>query len=170
VTQPIAVEAALRIRTSTETDLEAIVDLYLAVAQHHAAIDPELFHVPARDAVRDRLLRRIGQSGDRAENVVAIVGDEIVGNASIDIGDPPAAGSILRPVVAAEIGVGLAAEWRGRGIGTALIRHLEGWAREHGVERIGLVVADANVDAIRLYRRLGYVDSDHELRKVVRPA
>jgi ribosomal protein S18 acetylase RimI-like enzyme len=60
--------------------------------------------------------------------------------------------------------------YRGRGIGRALIGHLEGWAAEHGVERVTLVVAEANVDAIRLYRALGYREYDRAMRKTIVPS
>jgi ribosomal protein S18 acetylase RimI-like enzyme len=48
---------------------------------------------------------------------------------------------------------------RGRGIGSALIAAAEQRAREHGWRRAALGVEVGNVDAARLYARLGYVDT-----------
>jgi GNAT superfamily N-acetyltransferase len=48
-----------------------------------------------------------------------------------------------------------------RGIGTALIRAGEDTARRLGAERLALGVGFANVDARRLYARLGYADWGH---------
>lgn len=46
--------------------------------------------------------------------------------------------------------------WRGRGIGTRLVKEGIGWARENGAERIGLDVFPDNAAAIALYEKLGF--------------
>ena len=48
------------------------------------------------------------------------------------------------------------AEHRSRGIGTALIRMAEEYARSIGIPRIAFHVETANQDAHRLYGKLGY--------------
>lgn len=53
-------------------------------------------------------------------------------------------------------GVALRPEFRGRGIGTQLLQIAREQAREHGHERLSLVVFAENTGAVRLYRRLGY--------------
>lgn len=45
---------------------------------------------------------------------------------------------------------------RGRGIADGLIEAVVAWARQSGVRRIVLEVADSNVRAIALYERLGF--------------
>jgi ribosomal protein S18 acetylase RimI-like enzyme len=47
-------------------------------------------------------------------------------------------------------------EYRRRGIGSALMRHAENWARTRGDRQIGLQVFQYNQPAITLYRQLGY--------------
>ncbi|ARV61694.1 GNAT family N-acetyltransferase [Nostocales cyanobacterium HT-58-2] len=47
-------------------------------------------------------------------------------------------------------------EHRRRGIGTALMRYVEGWARARGDHRIGLQVFQNNTNALNLYNQLGY--------------
>jgi ribosomal protein S18 acetylase RimI-like enzyme len=47
-------------------------------------------------------------------------------------------------------------DWRGQGIGSALMLHLEEVARERGRPIIELLVAQDNEPARRLYERLGY--------------
>lgn len=45
----------------------------------------------------------------------------------------------------------------GRGVGTALIKHLQGWASERqDVRKIELLVRQTNTEAVRLYQRLGF--------------
>jgi GNAT superfamily N-acetyltransferase len=161
------VRSAVVIRPVTLDDLEVLIDIYLDTAIHHAAIDPEVFHVPSRDDVAVRLRRRIEGRGETGEYVAAMLDGVMVGAASVDLEDPPAPGSMMRPVRTAEFGVSVVAGHRGRGIGRALIGQLEGWAAGHGVERMVLDVSTANEGAIRLYHDLGYRDYDRTMLKVL---
>jgi ribosomal protein S18 acetylase RimI-like enzyme len=155
----------LTIRPVEPADLDALVDIYLSSARHHAAIDPDWFHVPERDAVRERLERFASGTGGVDAYVGAVVDGSLVGSATIAIADKPHRGNMGRPLEVAEMGVAVLEEWRGRGIGTKLIRHLEAWAAERGVEWLILEVADANPGATRLYERLGYELDRRRLRR-----
>ena len=160
----------LEIRPVTLDDLEILIDIYLDTATHHAAIDPEWFHVPGRADVATRLRGRIDGRGPKGEYVAAIIDGQMVGSATVNVEDSPHPGSMMRRIPTAEFGVSVVTGQRGRGIGRALIGHIEDWAAEHGIERMILNVAEANVDAIRLYHALGYRDYDRAMRKsMVRP-
>jgi len=58
----------------------------------------------------------------------------------------------------AEFGVTVAADARGSGVGTALIRAAEARAREWGVRKVCLGVFADNTRARALYMRLGFVE------------
>jgi GNAT superfamily N-acetyltransferase len=58
-------------------------------------------------------------------------------------------------------------EWRGAGLGAALIEAAARWARDHGVEIIALSVLDSNPRARTLYERLGFKVTGH-FRRLVR--
>jgi GNAT superfamily N-acetyltransferase len=148
-------------------DLETLIDLYLDTARHHAAIDPDVFHVPSRADVAVRLRRRIEGRGNTGEYVAAIVDGTMAGSASVDMSDPLQPGNMIRNVRTAEFGVSVVEAFRGRGIGRALIAHVETWAAEHDVQRMVLVVSDANAGAIRLYHELGYRDYDRGMLKTL---
>jgi GNAT superfamily N-acetyltransferase len=160
----------VEIRPVTLDDLEPLIDIYLDTARHHAAIDPEVFHVPDRDAIAVRLRRRIDGRGVTGEYVAAIVDGVMAGSASVDLADPPSAGNMARSVPTAEFGVSVVDGFRGLGIGRALIAACERWAAERGVERMILTVASANDGAIRLYHELGYRDFDRAMLKALDPA
>jgi len=49
-------------------------------------------------------------------------------------------------------------DWRGAGLGSRLLRHLEGVARELGHRVVRLDTNDALVEAIALYQRAGYTE------------
>jgi len=52
--------------------------------------------------------------------------------------------------------VAVADDWRGHGVGTALMAEIEAWARRTKVRKLQLHVRAGNQRAIALYRRLGY--------------
>jgi ribosomal protein S18 acetylase RimI-like enzyme len=49
-------------------------------------------------------------------------------------------------------------DWRGRGIGRALVARVEAGLQARGCLKINLLVRKANEQAIKLYRALGYSD------------
>ncbi len=51
---------------------------------------------------------------------------------------------------------GLAAQWRGRGLGRLLLNHALGVARTRGLSQVTLAVDEANEPAMTLYRGLGF--------------
>lgn len=52
-----------------------------------------------------------------------------------------------------EIGMAVAREWRGRGVGSALLSTAIDWAREHGLHKLSLSVFPHNAAAICSTRR-----------------
>jgi RimJ/RimL family protein N-acetyltransferase len=56
-----------------------------------------------------------------------------------------------------QFGISVDQAWRGKGIGTALIRVMLDWAREHPtLEKVTLGAFATNHGAIRLYERMGF--------------
>ena len=55
--------------------------------------------------------------------------------------------------------------YRSNGIGTALLRHAEEFAREQGIEWLRIGVLSGNRPALDLYRSLGFADRYTELEK-----
>jgi RimJ/RimL family protein N-acetyltransferase len=62
------------------------------------------------------------------------------------------------------IGMGLLADYRGRGIGERLLRATIDAARAAGFERIELTVYARNVRAAALYRKVGFAHEDTRIR------
>lgn len=91
----------------------------------------------------------------RASNsliIVAVLDDHILGQLTLE-------GGRRRNVRHnAVLGITVAQEWRGRGIGHKLLDHAIRWARRSGViTRIELHVFARNEGAIRLYQAFGFV-------------
>lgn len=54
------------------------------------------------------------------------------------------------------VGLVVAADVRGRGIGRKLVAAAEGWARERGAESVGVRCNTTRAEAHRFYERLGF--------------
>ncbi|MDX8046663.1 GNAT family N-acetyltransferase [Gracilibacillus sp. S3-1-1] len=52
--------------------------------------------------------------------------------------------------------IGIASDYRGRGIGTVLFKELEQWASEHKISRMELTVVTLNKSAVALYEKMGF--------------
>jgi RimJ/RimL family protein N-acetyltransferase len=63
-----------------------------------------------------------------------------------------------------EIGMAVAREWRGRGVGSALLAAGIDWARARGLHKLSLSVFAHNAAAIALYRKLGFVDEGRRVK------
>jgi ribosomal protein S18 acetylase RimI-like enzyme len=92
---------------------------------------------------------------------VALVEDKVVGWCdALPIDRPTRAHTGI-------LGIGVLAEFRGRGIGTALIRETLKKARASGLTRIELSVREGNASVIGLYERFGFVHEGVQ-RKAIR--
>jgi GNAT superfamily N-acetyltransferase len=56
-------------------------------------------------------------------------------------------------------------DFRGRGIGRALLDAIVDWAREHGIDAMELTVFEFNAGARKLYERAGYATMYRRMRK-----
>lgn len=93
--------------------------------------------------------------------LIAEIPGEVIGCLSFENG--------LRRRIAhrGSFGISIREKWRGQGIGTAMLQALIAWAEANPlIEKIGLSVFATNVDAIRLYKRLGFVEEGRRPREM----
>jgi GNAT superfamily N-acetyltransferase len=136
------VGAMVKIRPAADAELPALVE---ALGQ--------------RPFFADRLAR---QHEQRGLLLVAWLGDRPVGDVYL-LREPADVPEVRRylPGVPQLDHLEVVGPLQRRGIGTALIHAGEDSARRLGDEQLALGVGLANVDARRLYERLGYVDWGH---------
>jgi putative acetyltransferase len=96
-----------------------------------------------------RYVRAIRRS-KAAAVLVAQSPEGIVGRLSLSRDPHPASRHV------ADLGLMVAAGWRRRGVGRALMLGAEEWAREVGIRKLELHVLPYNEAAIGLYESLGY--------------
>ena len=87
--------------------------------------------------------------------LVAVAGPEIIGSLHVE---PSRFGF-------GEIGMAVAREWRGRGVGAALLTAAIAWARERGLHKLSLSVFPHNAAAIALYRKFGFVEEGRRIKQ-----
>jgi RimJ/RimL family protein N-acetyltransferase len=64
-----------------------------------------------------------------------------------------------------ELGMTVARDWRGRGVGSALLAAGIEWARERGLHKVSLAVFPHNAAAIALYRKFGFVEEGRRVKQ-----
>ena len=133
------------VRRADPADVDALVELFAAVVDE----DKWLGTQPPvdRDVQRSRFIEEMDPSSGHA-SLVAVVDDEVVGHARVD----------LTPYKVAGLGMMVDARWRGRGVGGALVRAAVDAAADMGAHKVALQVWPHNHVARQLYRRHGFVE------------
>lgn len=83
-------------------------------------------------------------------SIVAVQDDRVIGHLSVSREESP----VTRHV--ASIGMAVASDWRGKGVGSALMAEAVRWAREMSIEKLALSVYPDNDPALALYRKFGF--------------
>ncbi len=130
------------VRQASPQDSEQMAELFAAVAQERTGIATE----PPVDVAQ--LAARFAANADTAVVAVAVAGPRLVGMLNLH---PNRHGF-------ADLGMLVDRDWRGRGVGTALVDAAIDKARGGGLHKLSLEVFVNNEAAIALYRRCGFVD------------
>ena len=65
------------------------------------------------------------------------------------------------------LGISILPEYRGAGLGTAIMETMIEWAQQHPIiEKLALGVWSANEPAIRLYKKMGFIEEGRKVREV----
>ena len=135
--------AGVLIRPARPADVPGIVALFTAVAEERDSIGTEPgFDVAERQS---SILRSIDEATSCV--LVAAVQDVVVGDLGIQVRHRQAVGSL---------GMMIARQYRGQGIGGRLLDESLRWARESGLHKVDLGVWPHNTAAIALYRSRGF--------------
>lgn len=141
----------ITVREATVEDAEGVAAVYVSSAEHHHAIDPDFYRVPATEAVVARLRERIPDEADDSVLLVAQVNGQVAGSCRVALVPAPSDASMLLPRPGAELDIAVLAGFRGQGVGQALMSHGERWAAARGARLLMLNTHEQNTDAIRIY-------------------
>jgi RimJ/RimL family protein N-acetyltransferase len=136
---------AFKVRRARPEDARAMAELFAAVAEERDGIATE----PPVDVAA-----RTAQFAATVEgSLVAVAGGAIVGDIHVES---------RRGV--GEIGMLVAKEWRGRGVGAALLAAAIARARRDGLHKLSLEVFPHNAAGVALYRKCGFVEEGRRVK------
>jgi RimJ/RimL family protein N-acetyltransferase len=136
--------APVEIRRARDEDRVSLAELFAAVAEERDGIATE----PPVD-IRERVASWILDG-----SLVAVADGVIVGSIHVH----------ASPHGFGEIGMNVARDWRGRGVGSALLAAGIDWAREHDLHKLSLSVFPHNAAAIALYRKFDFVEEGRRVK------
>jgi len=139
--------AQFTVRPAAAADARAMAELFAAVAEERHGIASE----PPVDLM-ERTARFAAGIG---ESLVAVDGARVIGLIHVEVSRHGFG----------ELGMLVDREWRGRGVGSALLQATIDWARDHGLHKLCLEVFTHNTAAIALYRKWGFVEEGHRVNQ-----
>lgn len=132
--------ATFTVRAAAEGDARAMAELFAAVAAERTGIATEPpVEVEERAA---QFARTVSGS------LVAVADDQVIGIIHVEVSRHGFG----------DLGMLVQRDWRGRGVGSALLREAIEWARGQGLHKLCLEVFAHNEAAIGLYRACGFVE------------
>ncbi len=144
----VAPPPGIALRPARPGDARSFHVFWAAIVAEGRYVRTEEVNTPAR-VYRARFRR---SWTDREAQIVAVEGDRVVGHIYVQREVHPVTQHV------ATIGLAVAQDQRGRGIGAALMTEAFAWSRSVGVEKIVLSVYPHNDAAIALYRAFGFVE------------
>lgn len=138
-------DAPFQIRPVRDDDRVALALLFAAVAEERDGIASE----PPVDV--EAVAARWTLEG----TFVAVAGAEVVGMLHVEasrhgFGD---------------VGMAVARDWRGLGVGSALMAAAIEWSRERGLHKLSLGVFAHNAAGIALYKKAGFVEEGRRVKQ-----
>jgi len=140
-----AAERQFEVRLAADRDRVPLARLFAAVAEERDGIATE----PPVDV--DAWAARWRIEG----TLVAEAGGEVIGSIHVEVSR----------FGFGEIGMAVARDWRGHGVGSALLTAAIDWAREQGLHKLVLGVFPHNAAGLALYRKHGFVEEGYRARQ-----
>jgi len=145
----------IEIRIATMDDYSEICRLYRQLDEHHADILPDVFQrFPDPPRPREVVARFIERGN--ADYILTIADGRVVGFLNLSLSSHPPYPMFRGHEFAAVENVVVDTEYRGKGIGTSLIKAAKAWAKEHGLRFMQTTVWSANKGARALYVNQGF--------------
>jgi RimJ/RimL family protein N-acetyltransferase len=133
------------VRAAVDDDRLPLAVLFAAVAEERDGIATEPpVDVEARAA-----------SWTLVGTFVAVEGVEIIGSIHVE----------ASRFGFGDLGMTVAREWRGRGVGSAMLAAAIEWAREEGLHKLSLGVWPHNAAGLALYRKFGFVEEGRRVKQ-----
>jgi GNAT superfamily N-acetyltransferase len=150
----------LKVRPANTADVPSLVELRVANAETHIALDPDTYRVPPRAVVARHLTAVLADNARQDAVFVAESSDgRVVGMVEVLRRPEPAEHQILRPRPSAEVHTVVLEDARGNGAGSALLAAARRWATDQGIHYLSAGIHHRNADAVHFYTHNGFTDA-----------
>ena len=143
--------AAFEVRSALVEDARPLAELIAKVAEERDGIATE----PPVD-IDERT--EVFAGGTPGTLVAVAAGGEIVGMLHVE----------SSRFGSGELGMAVAREWRGRGVGSALVQAAIEWARAEGLHKLCLEVFAHNQAGLALYKKFGFAVEGRRVKQIRR--
>ena len=138
------------VRPARIDDAHAMAELTSRVAEERDGIATE----PPVDVEE----RAAVFAGGTPSTLLVVAADQVVGMLHIE----------LSRFGSGELGMAVARDWRGRGVGAALVAAAIDWARAEGLHKLCLEVFPHNEAALALYRKFDFLEEGRRVKQIRR--
>ena len=152
------------VRAAAASDFDGLRALLVDVDELHRLNVPWMFRKPSAEPRPNDFFEK-QLTHDDSTLLVADAGGHLVGVAAALMRGAPEFAVFVTQRWGVLDNIAVSPSWRRRGVGTALIRGAEGWARARGANWVELGVYEFNDDARRFYQALGYAAVLTKFRK-----
>lgn len=135
------------VRPGRGSDTESFMVLWREVVGERLFVRTEVVRRSAR-YYRRRFFRKTWTNDEAS--LVAVEGRRVIGHLTVSREESPATRHV------ASLGLAVASDRRGRGVGAALMEEAIRWARSVGVEKLALTVYPDNERGQALYQKFGF--------------
>jgi L-amino acid N-acyltransferase YncA len=135
------------VRPARAGDARAMAEIFAAVAEERDGIATE----PPVDV--DERAAQFARAA--AGSIVADAGGQIIGMIHVEVSRHGFG----------EFGMLVVRDWRGRGVGSALVQAAIDWAREQGLHKLCLEVFPHNTAGIAMYRKCGFAEEGRRVKQ-----
>ena len=141
------------VRKATRKDRAAVVDMWMRLAEYHAALDPVYRPSPKAPRVFAKFLKRCLKANDALVLLAEIDGSP-VGMCTALIDDNPQVFETTRFGRLADLYVDAA--YRCRGVGTQLLREAQRWLADNGINVCRASAAEQNPALENFWLKSGF--------------
>lgn len=154
------------IRTYTPKDETAVKKCITELKKYESQFDPD--YSTSEESVNRLFISILKEKENGGEIFVAESNDKVIAFASLGIDDKNDELIVNKIPTAYISDIIVLEEYRGKGIGKALLKKAEDFAKEKGLKYIKLIVFSENNKASGLYKSFGFEDYETTMIKEIK--
>lgn len=150
----------MNIQIASIDNVDDICLMYQELFEYIAALQPEYYKKSEsnREFIKSIIM------GEKADFLVSVNDGAVMGFAFVEEEKTPSYNCLVCHKYAYLSDIMVRNSFRGKGIGTALLKAVKQWAKDRSLEYLELNVLSNNVSAIRMYEREKFRNTNQTMR------